>query len=183
MSLARAPLVQGLLATLVAALLMVLLVGAAIASFVVVRTCSWAWSFPLFLLLLPLILGAGVIAQLWLAGRLGEKSSLFARRLFMAGCLMSGLLLGAFGSFVGPRFLDVFAAFGSDLPALTLLALMPGHFFWLLPFAMFVLLAVNAGRRLRGCWFGWAWAFEACLLVLVVGAMYMPIFKLGCVAS
>jgi hypothetical protein len=140
------------------------------------------WIIRLFLLLLPLILGAGVIAQIWLPGRLGEEASLFVRRLLMAACLLSGILLGVFGSFVGPQYLSVFATFGADLPALTLLALMPGHFFWLLPFAMFVLLAVNAGRRLRACWFGWAWAFEACLLVLVVGAMYMPIFKLGCVA-
>jgi len=180
----RHPFVQGLLATLAAALLMVSLVAATVAltaPFVADRSCSAAVMLPLFPFLLPVILAAGLFTQTRVAACLSDDARLFARRLVIAGCLLSSLLLGVFGSFVSPRFLDVFANFGADLPAPTLVALMPGHFFWLVPVCVIVGWIVNCAVPLRMRWFGWTWAVEACLLVLVVGAMYLPIFKLGCV--
>lgn len=97
-------------------------------------------------------------------------------------CAVSALLLGialALLGFAAPAFAEVFASFGTDLPAATLAVLRYRKVLWL---PLLVSLALWWGLRsnpacVRYCLPGLA--IEVLLLSAVLTALYSPIFRLG----
>ena len=95
------------------------------------------------------------------------------------GAGVATLSLAVFAIAAMPAFREVFANFGNDLPAPTLLAF---QLIWLWPLALpaWALGLARAPWRQRPAW-SMSWAVICTLLLgLLAGSMYLPIFTLGC---
>jgi len=92
-----------------------------------------------------------------------------------------GNALGVAGSFAIPAFKSVFSAFGADLPLLTKLTINFSHFLWALPIlaAVFWWLLPSNAARIK--FYAIFCACELILVLLVLIALYSPIFRLGSV--
>ncbi|MEN9492101.1 MAG: hypothetical protein RJA63_2550 [Pseudomonadota bacterium] len=112
---------------------------------------------------------------------LSDSANAFFTSLLVQGAWLFALALGLSGSFALPAFLKVSASFGADLPAPTVLVVCLGHWLWLPMGLLGVFSFVQKRVVLSRVWLRWLWAAEACLFSFVWGAMYLPIFVLGCV--
>ena len=98
---------------------------------------------------------------------------------FSVAALVGSLLLGAFGVFVVPQFSVLFASFGANLPAPTLLLMAYSN---LLPAVFLLLLCVLYALKenvWRERYFAAVLAGEFAFLVLAVYTMYLPIFRMA----
>lgn len=125
---------------------------------------------------LAVVLIAGVWIIKWIFFRKAVNFSVFA-----FASIALGIILGALGTWMVPAFEDVFSSFGADLPAPTEFLLEFKYFLWA-P----LLLIVISWRPLRSNTFRSRYYLagffcEAMLLSSALAALYMPIFKLGCV--
>jgi hypothetical protein len=121
---------------------------------------------------------------IWAVQKLFFKGAASSRRqwpgVFLASSVIAGLVLGIIGTFALPSFVEVYAGFGTELHAPTRILISARHALWLPAFRLFSLSACC--RRFHQARFLAAFlAGEACLLVLVLWALYLPIFVLGCV--
>jgi hypothetical protein len=173
-----------LAATCVALLLLLILAFCAVAmSPLITDTCGLLHEIrPYALICVPAAIVVIASASPYVKGRyFSDSANVFFASLLVQGAWLFALALGLSGSFALPAFLEVFASFGVEVPVPTLLGVCMGHWLWLPMGLLGVFSFVQKRVVLSGVWLRWFWAAEACLFSFVWGAMYLPIFVLGCV--
>ena len=104
--------------------------------------------------------------------------SLFLPIIVATGLL--AILLGITDFFVIPKFESIFVSFGADLPIPTMVLFSIRHFLWLPTLLVIVLWHSSKNWQNRARYLVAALFAETNLLLLVLAALYAPIFKLGC---
>lgn len=169
--------------------------GVALILLLILAFCSIAMSPPITtscglhrellaysLIFVPAAIVVIAIASPYVIARcFSHSAKVFCAALVVEGAWLFALALGLFGSFALPKFLEVFASFGVNLPAPTLLVMCLGHWLWLPLCLLCAFSIVQKRMALSRVWLRWLWAAEACLFSFVMGAMYLPVFAFGCV--
>lgn len=104
--------------------------------------------------------------------------SLFSPIIVATGLL--AILLGIGDLFVIPEFESIIVGFGADLPIPTRVLFGVRHLLWLPTLLIIGLWHASKTWRNRTRYFAAALFTEIILLLLVLSALYSPIFKLGC---
>lgn len=119
------------------------------------------------------------LAQKLLVNQTAPGRSLWSNTL-LASAVITSFMLGAVGTFALPAFSNLYTSFGVELHTPTQILISTKHALWL-PAILLLLSTRASSRRFHHTRFLATFLIgEAFLLLLVLWALYLPVFVLGC---